>query len=224
MRHRTMCVVLVAIATTLSLTGLAGAAFEDWAIGAKAGTLGIGGELTTNLAPDVHLRAGVQGLGFDFEAEFDDIDYDVDVDLLNPMLVLDWYPFSGSFRVSAGVVFNNSDITLDATSSQPIEIGGSTYDPADLGSIRGESDFDAIAPYIGIGFGNPFSSDGRWGFRTDAGIAFIGSPNVTLRATGPFANDPALLADLALEEEEIEDDLDVVRLYPVLSFTLYYRF
>ena len=187
MRHRTMCVVLVAIATTLSLTGLAGAAFEDWAIGAKAGTLGIGGELTTNLAPDVHLRAGVQGLGFDFEAEFDDIDYDVDVDLLNPMLVLDWYPFSGSFRVSAGVVFNNSDISLEATSSQPIEIGGSTYDPADLGSIRG-------------------------------------SPNVTLRATGPFANDPALLADLALEEEEIEDDLDVVRLYPVLSFTLYYRF
>jgi len=33
-----------------------------------------------------------------------------------------------------------------------------------------------------------------------------------------------LLADLALEEEEIEDDLDAVRIYPVLSFTLYYRF
>lgn len=222
--ERRTCEVLMAIVAALLLTGLAGAALDDWAIGAKAGTLGIGGELTTNLAPDVHLRAGVQGLGFDFESEFDDIDYDVDVDLLNPMLVLDWYPFSGMFRVSAGVVFNNSDITLDATSSQPIEIGGSTYDPADLGSIRGESDFDAIAPYIGIGFGNPFSSDGRWGFRTDAGIAFIGSPNVKLRATGPFANDPALLADLALEEEEIEDDLDVVRLYPVLSFTLYYRF
>ncbi|HSW02213.1 MAG TPA: hypothetical protein VLI39_18765 [Sedimentisphaerales bacterium] len=224
MRHRTMWVVLVAAATVLSLAGAAGAAFEDWAIGAKAGTLGIGGELTTSLLPDVHLRGGVQWFGFDFEAEFDDIDYDVDIDLLNPMLVLDWYPFSGSFRVSAGVVFNNSDITLDATLSEPIEIGGSTYDPADVGSLRGESDFDDIAPYIGIGFGNPLSSDGRWGFMTEAGVAFIGSPNVKLRATGPFANDPALPADLAQEEEEIEDDMDAIRIYPVLSMALYYRF
>jgi len=223
MGHR-MYVVLGVVAMTLSLTGVAGAAFEDWAIGAKAGTLGIGGELTTSLLPDVHLRGGVQGLGFDFQAEFGDIDYDVDVDLFNPMLVLDWYPFSGKFRVSAGIVFNNSDIRLDATSSQPIEIGGSVYNPADIGSIRGESDFDGVAPYIGIGFGNPLSSDGRWGFMTEAGVAFIGSPNVKLRATGPFANNPALLADLAQEEEQIEDDLDAIRIYPVLSMALYYRF
>jgi len=222
--ERRMCMVLVAVATALSLTGRAGAAFEDWAIGVKAGTLGVGGELTTDLLPNVHLRGGVQGLGFDFQAEFSDIDYDVDVDLLNPMLALDWYPFSGMFRISAGVVFNNSDITLDASSSQPIEIGGSVYDPADLGSLRGSSDFDDIAPYVGIGFGNPLSSNGRWGFMTEAGVAFIGSPNVNLRATGPFASNPALLADLAEEEKEIEDDLDAIRIYPVLSMALYYRF
>lgn len=221
---RRMCEVLMVVATGLSLTSRAGAAFEDWAIGAKAGSLGIGGELTTDLLPNVHLRGGVQGFGFDFQAEFSDIDYDVDVDLLNPMLAVDWYPFSGMFRVSAGVVFNNSDITLDATSSQPVEIGGSVYDPADLGSLRGSSDFDDVAPYVGIGFGNPLSSNGHWGFMTEAGVAFIGSPNVNLRATGPFANNPALLADLAEEEREIEDDLDAIRIYPVLSMALYYRF
>ncbi len=105
-----------------------------------------------------------------------------------------------------------------------MEIGDTLYDASELGSIRGESEFEDIAPYIGIGFGNPLSSDGRWGFSADAGVAFIGSPNVNLRVTGPFADDAALLADLAEEEEEIEDDLDPLRFYPVLSFTLYYRF
>jgi len=82
----------------------------------------------------------------------------------------------------------------------------------------------AKAGSLGIGFGNPLSSNGHWGFMTEAGVAFIGSPNVNLRATGPFANNPALLADLAEEEREIEDDLDAIRIYPVLSMALYYRF
>lgn len=221
---RRMCAVLVAVAAVLSSGGRAGAAFDEWAIGAKAGTLGIGGELTTNLVPDLHLRGGVQWFGLDFEAQIEDIDYDVDVELFNPMLVLDWYPFSGNFWVSAGVVFNGSDIDLEATSDQSIEIGDHVYDAEDLGSIRGESDFDDIAPYVGIGFGNPLSSDGHWGFTTDAGVAFIGSPNVNLSVTGPLAGNAALQADLAREEREIEDDLDAVRIYPVLSMSIYYRF
>jgi len=221
---RRMCMVPVAIVVVLSLSGRVGAAFDEWAIGAKAGTLGIGGELTTNLVPDVHLRGSVQWFGLGFEAEIENIDYDVDVELFNPMLVLDWYPFSGNFRISAGVLFNGSDIDLEATSDEPIEIGGTIYNPEDLGSIRGESDFDDVAPYIGIGFGNPLSSDGHWGFTTDAGVAFIGSPNVNLSVTGPFAGNAALQADLAEEEREIEDDLDAVRIYPVLSMSIYYRF
>lgn len=217
-------VILLALTGTLCWTGRAGAALEDWAIGAKAGTLGIGGEIVTDIVPDVHIRGSFQWLDFGFDAEFDDIDYDVDVEFLNPMLLLDWYPFAGGFRISAGVLFNGSDIDLEATSDEPVEIGDTLYDPSEFGSVVGESEFDDVAPYVGIGFGNPLSSDGRWGFSADAGVAFIGSPNVNLRITGPFADNAALLADLAEEEEEIEDDLDRLRVYPVLSLTLYYRF
>lgn len=216
--------ILALIAAVLLPCGVAGAAFEEWAIGAKAGTLGLGGEITTNLAPDVHLRGSIQWFELDFDVEFDDIDYDVNVDLLNPLLLIDWYPFAGDFRISAGALFNGTEIDLEATSAEPIEIGDSVYRPDEFGSIRGESDFDDIAPYIGIGFGNHLSQDRHWGFSTDMGVAFIGSPNVDLRVTGPFADNPLLLADLEEEEREIEDDLDKFRFYPVLSFTLYYRF
>jgi hypothetical protein len=204
--------------------GVAYAAFEEWAIGVKSGTLGIGGDLTTNLVPDVHLRAGVQWFELDVDMEIDDIDYDVDLTLLNPLLLLDWYPFAGDFRISAGVLLNASDIDLEATSADAIEIGGSFYEPEEFGSIRGGSDFEEIAPYIGIGFGNHLSQDRRWGLSADIGVAFVGSPNVDLRVTGPLADFPPLLADLAEEEREIEDKLDKYKFYPVLALTLYYRF
>jgi len=223
MRYR-MMTALLAVATTLAWATQARAALDEWAIGLKSGTLGIGGELTTNLAPDVQLDASIQWFKLDFDVEIDDIDYDVDLELLNPLVKLSWYPFAGDFRISAGVLFNGSDIDLDATSADPIEIGNSIYQPDEIGSIRGDSDFDEIAPYIGIGFGNPLSQDRRWGITADVGVAFIGSPNVDLTITGPFAGNPLLLADLAEEEREIEDDLDKFRFYPVLSATLYYRF
>lgn len=223
MRYNSRSVITAALAI-LAVSGRAGAALDEWAIGLKTGTLGIGGELTTDLLPNVNLRGSVQWLDFDFEAEFDDIDYDVDVEFLNPLLMIDWYPFSGGFRVSGGILFNGTDISLDATSAASIEIGGTTYYPDEIGTLRGESDFDDIAPYVGIGFHNPLSRNGHWGFTGDVGVAFIGSPNVNLRVTGPYADDPGLQADLAKEEARIEDDLDGIRFYPVLSATLYYRF
>lgn len=223
MRRKTALVLLASVAM-LWPAGRAGAALDEWALGFKAGTLGIGGELTTNLAPDVHLDASILWLELGFDMEIDDIDYDVDLELFNPLVKLDWYPSGGDFRISAGVLFNGTDIDLEATSADPIEIGDSIYDPDAIGSIEGESDFEDIAPYVGIGFGNPLARDRGWGFTADIGVAFIGSPNVDLTITGPFADNPVLLADLAEEEEEIEDELDKFRFYPVLALTLYYRF
>jgi len=216
--------ILLAVIVLVLPVGRAGAALDEWALGFKTSTLGLGGELTTNLAPDVHLDASILWFEFDFDMEIDDIDYDVDLQLFNPLVKLDWYPFGGDFRISAGVLFNGTDIDLEATSAEPIEIGDTIYDPDAIGSIEGDSEFDDVAPYIGIGFGNPLSRDRGWGFTADFGVAFIGSPNVDLTITGPFADNPLLLADLAEEEEEIEDELDKFRFYPVLALTFYYRF
>jgi hypothetical protein len=223
MRHR-VGVVLLAMAAVLASGGQAGAAFDEWMLGFKTGTLGLGGELRTNLMPDVHLRGSVQWFKLGFDLEIDDIDYDVDLRLLNPMLALDWYPWGWDFRLSGGVIFNGSNVDVEATSDRPVEIGNRIYLPSDFGSLRGKAQFNDLAPYLGIGFGNPFLGDGRWGFMSELGVAFIGSPKVRLRATGPLADNPLLQEDLAREERELEDKLRRWRFYPVLSLTLYYRF
>jgi hypothetical protein len=216
--------VLSAVSVMLSVCGQARAAFNELAVAAQAGTLGLGGDLTTNLIPQVNLRAGVQWLDFGFSAPLGHIDYDVDLNLLNPLVLIDWYPFSGSFRVSGGVLFNGSDIHLRAKPGEAVEIDGATYTPAELGSLRGDVEWRSMAPYVGIGWGNALGEGGRWGFATDLGVAFTGSPSIDLSATGPISTDPTFRTRLAEEERDIQDELDAFKFYPVLSISLFFRF
>lgn len=217
-------VVLSVILVVLTMCGPAQAAFDKWAIAAKAGSLGFGGDLTTNLVPQVNLRAGAQWFGFDLSADIADIDYDLDVELLNPLVLVDWYPFKGSFRVSGGALFNQSSVDLRARSHASIAIGDTEYTAAQLGELRGNVDFKSVAPYVGIGWGNSLTRDKRWGFIMDMGVAFIGSPDITLSATGPISTDPTFIANLAEEERQINDDAKDFKFYPVFSTSLYFRF
>lgn len=217
-------IILLPIMTVLLVSGPASAQFDALSVGAKAGTLGVGGEVTTNLLPQLNVRGSYQWLDLSVNADIEDIHYNADVELSNPMLLLDWYPFDGALRLTGGVLFNGSDVALSGTPAEPVEIGNTIYLPSQIGTLRGEADFDEIAPYVGIGWGNPLSEDGHWSLSVDLGVAFIGSPNVTLSATGPFATDPAFQQNLAEEEEDIEDELDKFRFYPVLSLALCYRF
>ncbi len=99
-----------------------------------------------------------------------------------------------------------------------------TYAADEVGALGGDVDFRPVAPYIGIGWGNPLGRTGRWGLATDLGVAFTGSPDIDLCASGPIGADPTFQARLAEEEKDIQDDLDIFKIYPVLSINLYYRF
>lgn len=52
----------------------------------------------------------------------------------------------------------------------------------------------------------------------------IDPPDIDLFATGPIASDPTFQAHLAEEERGIQDELDILKFYPVLSISLVYRF
>jgi hypothetical protein len=223
MRIKTGAVLSVVLVVVLVCSS-ARAAFDEFAIGAKAGTLGLGGDITTDLIPQVNLRAGVQWLDFGFDAQLGDVDYTLDLNFLNPLVLVDWYPFKGSFRISGGVLFNGTEIHLKAQSGQSIEIDGTTYTQAQIGTLRGDVDYRPVAPYVGIGWGNQLGKEGHWGLATDLGVAFTGSPSVDLSATGPIAADPTFQTQLAQQERDIQDKLDPFKFYPVLSISLFYRF
>ncbi|MFM7372109.1 MAG: hypothetical protein ACKO2Z_30855, partial [Sphaerospermopsis kisseleviana] len=78
---------------------------------------------------------------------------------------------------------------------------------------------NSVAPYLGIGWGNAVKSGNRWGFSANLGVMFAGSPKVELTAPAYI-----LAADVEAERKQLEDDLDWLNIYPVLSLGLSYQF
>ena len=180
----------------------------------------MGGEFSAKLATDINARVGINTLDFDFdEEEIDDVEYDLGVELNSISALVDWHVFDDSFHVTGGFISMNNEVELDARPTKSVEIGDTIYTPAQIGYLNGSADIDGMSPYLGIGWGNPFGGDRRWGFTLDLGVAFTDSPDVSLTSTGIVSQ-----LDLSKEIKEIEDDLDGFKFYPVISLGLFYRF
>jgi len=197
-----------------------------YAVSGKAGTLGLGGEFTTALASDINVRVGINALDVDFDdVEIEDVDFDLGVDLSSYSALVDWYVFDNSFRLSGGIISMDNDIDLEATGASGVlqEIGDINYDWDQIGTLSGSIENDEVVPYLGIGWGNPFTHNRRWGFTCDFGVAFTSSPDVTLTASGgtmPAGFDE----ELARLRGDVEDFFDKFNIYPVIAVSFFYRF
>jgi len=216
------------ILLTLSVLLSFGAGCQDtgrFAVSGKGGTLGMGGDFTTGITNNINARVGLNMLDIDFdEEEIDDVEYDLGIDMYSFSALVDWHIFNDSFRISGGFISMNNEIDLDARPTTSEEIGGTIYTSDEIGTLSGNVDIDGLAPYVGIGWGNPLTHNKRWGFTCDIGVALTDSPDVALAATGTLASDPTFLADLEQERKDIEDDMDSLKFYPVISLGLFYRF
>jgi hypothetical protein len=216
--------VLLLIVPVLLLCGVGCADSGGLAIMGKAGTLGLGGELATRITSDINARVGLNTLDYDFDKKYDDIEYDAELDFSSFSALVDWYIFGDSFRVTGGLLSLNHALDLDATPKTNQTIGDNVYTPSEIGTLSGRAKMKGVAPYIGIGWGNPLDRSHKWGLYCDLGVAFADAPDVSLSSNGTLASDSTFQADLAKERNDIEDDVKPFRFYPVLSLGLYFRF
>ncbi|MBI3899701.1 MAG: hypothetical protein HY308_15605 [Gammaproteobacteria bacterium] len=207
----------------LLLTGTANAAGE-FGLGVKAGTLGFGLEGIYSLSEQFNLRGGFNKYSHDGDEDASGIRYDGELDLQTAGLMLDWHPFSGTFRISIGIFNNQNEVTLTATPTSDQTIGGSTFTASEIGTLSGKVEFKKTAPYLGIGWGNAVGKGNRFSFNFELGALFQGSADVTLSSDGTLADDSTYQAALRTEEQEAEDDLDDFKIYPVIAFGMSYRF
>ena len=203
--------------SALLVTG--GAAADGFGLGVKAGTLGFGVEGTFGLSESVNLRAGVNSYSVTGDETASDIRYDGKLELRTLALLLDWHPFAGTFRLTAGLMKNDNALRLTATPTASQTIGGTPYTPAQIGTLSGDVTFKSTAPYAGIGWGNA-ARRGRFGGVFEIGAMFQGKPKVSLRASGGLVSQ----ADLNSEAQLAEADLDDFKIYPVISLGLSFRF
>lgn len=195
-------------------------ALADLGLGVKAGTLGLGVEGTIGLTTGLNLRAGLNSFSYNYSDSASGVNYDVDLDLKSYALLLDWHPFAGSFKLTAGVLSNGNGATMSGTPTGSVTIGNTTYPASAVGQLHGEVDFKSAAPYVGIGWGNAAGKARGLGVGFEIGVLFQGAPEVTLTSTNPAVSQN----DLDAEAREIEDDLSGFKSYPVISFGLSYQF
>lgn len=201
--------------------------FAQFGATLKAGTPGIGGDLTLGLHPKLNTRVGFNVFWFGLtESETDEEEESVgeiqaDLKWLTIPMLLDWHPWESGIRLSFGAMINNNQIDLSAEADS-VEINEVEYV---VDSLDGKVSFNTFSPYLGVGYGNAADISGHWHFACDLGVMFQGSPKVEMNAvaTNPLLQ-AALDADLEAEVDEIEEEFKEITMYPVLSLGVSYTF
>lgn len=210
------------IAGCLCVVGFAGmgVAFADTGlgIGVKAGTLGVGVELTKAISPSFNVRLGMNQYKFTHSGTESGTDYDMNLKWASSDVLLDWHPFQGSFRLTGGYVFNGNKIDLNTPQGGAYDINGVTGTLSAGEYVKGEVKFDS-GPYVGLGWGN--AGDGRGlGFSFEIGAVYQGSPKVSLETNVSGVTS----ADRAAAEQSVSDALSSFKWYPQVALGLSYAF
>jgi hypothetical protein len=196
---------------------------DRFALSLSAGLLGTGLDGSYAVNDRFSIRANANYSSYELADELvlastiAGIPYDYDLRLLTVGLLADYEVLASerpgnSVTLTGGVYYNWNRFKLTSTPISDVTIGGTLYSPADVGTLTDELDFDSnFAPYIGMGVETNFFSDLPISVFTRAGLLFQGSVNASLSASGSGVNP----ADLAAEEQELEDSLGFIEVLPV---------
>jgi hypothetical protein len=146
--------------------------------------------------------------------------------------LLDWYVLGGGFRLTAGAFGGNSRLDVNGRpTAGTYHIGNATYTAAEVGTLSGQLKFgNSVAPYVGIGWGNPFLAHQRVTLQLDVGAIYGGNPSVSLAAHCGVAAPPGTAAcdqiqsQVPVERRKLQQDVTVAKWYPVVNLGLAVRF
>ena len=205
---------------------------QSVATGLFVSTVGPGLSLTFPLyGESLNIRGLVSQMPYSTSRALDGVKYDVNLHLQDYAALLDWYPFAGKFHLTTGVFAHRTWANGTATPTQPVDLGGTTFTPAQVGILHADIEYPhSAAPYLGIGWGNPVAPKAHWTFNADIGVMLTEQPRASLSADSPAAQaDPALKLQLdnALHQEEQNinnGSLSHFRFWPLLSVGVGYQF
>ena len=197
------------------------------ALGPKIGTTGIGVDLTFGVNNYVNLRGGFNYGAFSLNTSLDGVDYDFDVDMQTFPLLVDIHPFGGHFHISAGLYLQpGTKADIEGTPTGNEQIGEHTYPPDVIGTLFGTIEVkNDVAPYLGIGFGNPVNEEQLLTFMLDLGLVFQSyDVSLTSDGAGMGAALPTFREDLKKEEKLLQKDAEDWEIFPVLAISIAWHF
>jgi len=221
------------------------APFSRIGLGAGLSFNGINLQAATNVSKNFNVRA----IGNVFKYNVNDLDSkgfngSAKLNLATFGVSLDYYPWAKhGFRLSPGLLFYNENrLTGSGTvaGGQTFKLNGATYYSSSTNPVGGTIGLglNARKPSFTMttGWGNIISrTGGHWSFPLEIGAAFVGDPKLTASLTGvacttpttgcsAAATDPTIQANLNAQVAKSQKDLNVLSVYPIISFGVGYNF
>jgi hypothetical protein len=225
-----------------------GGPFSGLGVGVKVGVAGIGFDVATPLVPTrLNLRGGATFFSYNLsETTNDSLTVNGTLKLQNSGVMVDWFPFRGSFRLSGGAtVYNNKGVTATITepSGSSFTLGSDKYYSSSTTPLVGTGVFKLggnAGGRVSFGWGNLVPKKGHhFSFDTELGIEFVSKPTVTLGFTGDVctstpcnntnesqqnvSNYPAFATDVASEQAKLQNDVNFLSFYPIISVGVGWR-
>jgi hypothetical protein len=189
-------------------------------IGFAGGTSGLGPEVGVRPADRLGVRLGVGWHLYEPQIDEDDVIGSVSFPSPITRLTIDLFPMGGAFHMSAGLHRYSGGLTARARARDSVEINGRNYSAEELGEARGTVWGRETSPYLGFGW---MGRRGRARGFIDLGVAFVGSPLISVTVTGPMGNDPTFRSDLDAELRDREDSISAYRFLPHIAAGLRIR-
>jgi hypothetical protein len=190
----------------------------------KIGTLGVGAELNIAFSDNFGARLGYNNYKYKHNTDISSVNYDAELQLRTVSILADWYPAAGSFRASGGLMYNdNQSHYTGVPTGGTFTINGTIYNTSQISSLKGDLTFANVAPYLGIGWGNPVQNGKGWGMVADIGVLFQGSPKTALVATCPTTCSAGIQNDVAAENAQLQSDVNKYKYWPVASIGISYQ-
>lgn len=210
----------------LCLTALVASPRAETALVVTGGTLGAGGQVVTSVAPKWNVRLAGNYFSYSRAETYSDVNYDGKLQLETGMALVDWFPWTNGFHVTAGGVLNGTNVKL---TGKPIFgtyiINGRTYTTTEVSTLSAKADFRQAAPYAGIGFGNPLGASHHFSVIFDIGALFEGRPNINYTTTGTATGTAGLASDINAEKAKAYRQIkNYLNVYPVISLGVSYKF
>ena len=163
----------------------------------------------------VRARAQVNRLDYNTTEDLDNEPYDVSLKLDSKGVLVDLFPFDGSFHVTAGLYDNNN--AVHANSERPVSINGSLLKH----NASADVSFSGSAGYVGLGWVFGRHNKGVTG-NLELGVMGNGGASVDLMVQSPHPDISD--SDIRAEEKKIEDDINKYEYLPVIKFGIGYYF
>lgn len=203
-------------------------------------SLGFGVQAARPLPRRSDVRGGFNFYTYNTSFSEDGADYATSVGLRSVNLQFDKYLVAGLFASGGALVWNGNhgDATVSVPAGQAFSLGQVTYISNAAAPVHGDSAIDlrSFAPLVSLGYGN-LASKGHIAYTIEAGVAFHGTPQATLSlsgsactptAIGPIcqniATSPGIQNDVAAQQVKINDDISNFKYWPILQFSIGYKF